>query len=172
MLLQHQRRLVQNRQGAVFDDTVGLYVAEHGDLFKDRPLQRLVAAQHDDVRGDAHALQFFYRVLSGLGFVLVAAPEEGDQGHVDEQGVLPTLLQAHLPGCLQEGLAFDVAGGAANLGNDHIGPGLPPHAVDKILDFLGYMGDDLNSLPQVLAPALLVQHVPVDLAGGQVGKAV
>lgn len=34
------------------------------------------------------------------------------------------------------------------------------------------MRDHLNGGTQVLAPALLVQHVPIDLAGGQVGKAV
>ena len=34
------------------------------------------------------------------------------------------------------------------------------------------MGDHLHGLPQILAPALLVQHVPVDLAGGEVRVAV
>ena len=32
------------------------------------------------------------------------------------------------------------------------------------------MGDDLHGGAQVLPPALLVQHVPIDLAGGKVGK--
>ena len=34
------------------------------------------------------------------------------------------------------------------------------------------MGDHLDRGTQVFAPALLVQHVPVDLAGGEVGEAV
>ena len=111
-------------------------------------------------------------MLGGLGLVLVAAVEEGHQSHVDEEGVLPPLLQTHLPGRLQKGLALDVAGGAADLGDDHIRVGGLPHPVDKILDLLGDVGDDLHRLAQIFAPALLVEHVPVDLAGGEVGVAI
>ena len=91
---------------------------------------------------------------------------------MDEQGVAPARLQAHLPGGLQERLALNVAGGAADLRDDHVSPGLLPHGVDKVFDFIGDVGDHLDGLPQVLAPALLVEHVPVDLAGGQVGVLV
>ena len=172
VLLQHQRRLVQHRQGQVFDDAVGFDVAEHGDLVEDRLLQRFVAAQHDDVRGDAHALQFLDGVLGGFGLVLVAAPQEGHQRYMNEQGVVLALLQADLTRGLQKGLALDVAGGAADFGDDHVGPGLAAYAVDEVLDLLGDVGDDLHGLPQVLAPALLVEHIPIDLAGCQVGVLV
>ena len=59
--------------------------------------------------------------------------------------------------------------GAADLGDDHVGLGALGQIVDVALDLVGDMGDDLHGLPQVGALALLVQHVPVDLAGGQVG---
>ena len=72
-LLQHQRRLIEHRQGAVFQHAVGLYVAEQGDFLEDALLQRLVAAQDDDIRADAHALQLLDRVLGGLGLVLLGA---------------------------------------------------------------------------------------------------
>ena len=87
-------------------------------------LQRLVAAQHDDVRVDAHALQLLDGVLGGLGLVLVGATEERHQRHVDEQAVLPPYLQSDLPDGLQEGLGLDIADGAADLGDDHIRVGL------------------------------------------------
>lgn len=45
---QHQRRFVQARQRDIFNDAVGLYVAEQGDLLENRGLQRLIAAQHDE----------------------------------------------------------------------------------------------------------------------------
>ena len=172
LFLQHQRRLVEDGQGSVFDDAVGLYVAEHGDLPENRGLQRLVAAQHDNVRRDAHALQLLHGMLGGLGLVLVAAPQEGHQGHMNVEGVLLPLLQAHLTGGLQKGLALDIAGGAADLGDDHVRLSLLPQAVDKALDLLRDVRNHLHRLPQVLAPPLLVQHVPVDLPRGQVGKAV
>ena len=71
--LQHQGRLVEDRQGPVFDDTVGLDVTEEADLPEDALLQGLVAAQDDDIRADAHALQLLDRVLGGLGLVLLGA---------------------------------------------------------------------------------------------------
>ena len=88
---------------------------------------------------------------------------------MDEAAVVAALLQAHLPDGLQEGLALDIAGGAADLGNDHIGLGGGSHVVDVALDLVGNVGDDLDGLAQIGTLTLLVQHVPVHLAGGQVG---
>ena len=172
LVLQHQRRLIERRQRAVFDDAVGLDVAEHGDLAEDLRLQRLVAAQHDDIRRDAHALQFLDGVLGGLGLVLVAAAQKRDKRHMDKERVLAPLLKADLARGLQKGLAFNVTGGAADLGDDHVGICLRSHMVDKVLDLLCDVRDDLHGLSEVLAAPLLVQHVPVDLAGGKVGPAV
>ena len=87
---------------------------------------------------------------------------------MDEAAVLLALLEAHLTDGLEEGLALDVAGGAADLGNDHIGLGGRGQIVDIALDLVGDVGDDLNGLAEVSALTLLIQHVPVDLAGGEV----
>ena len=91
---------------------------------------------------------------------------------MDKEAVLPAHLQGDLPDRLQEGLGFDVADGAADLGDDHVGVGLTAHAVDEFLDLVGDMGDHLDRRAKVFSPALLVQHVPVDPAGGQVGPLV
>ena len=40
--------------------------------------------------------------------------------------------------------------------------------IDVALDLVGNVGDDLHGLAQISALTLLVQDVPVDLAGGQV----
>ena len=91
---------------------------------------------------------------------------------MDKERVLLSLLETDLPGRLQEGLTFNVTGGAADLGDDHVGIRLRSHMVDKVLDLLRDVGDDLHGLSEVFAATLLVQHVPVDLAGGKVGPAV
>ena len=44
--------------------------------------------------------------------------------------------------------------------------------IDKVLDLVGDVRDDLHGLAQILAAALLVEHVPVHLAGGEVGVLV
>ena len=107
-------------------------------------------------------------MLGRLGLVLVGAGDVGHQHHMDEAAVVAALLQAHLTDGLQEGLALD----AADLGNDHIGPGGGSHVVDVALDLVGDVGDDLDGLAQIGTLTLLVQHVPVHLAGGQVGVLV
>ena len=166
---QHQRGLVQTGQGDVLDNAVGLHIAEHGNLFENGLLQRLIAAQDDDVRSDAHALQFLYGVLGGLGLMLVGTTQERDQGYMNKQAVFMTNLQGDLSDGFQEGLGFNVANGAANFCDDHVRIGLLAHPVDEVFDLVGHMGDDLNRGAKVFAPAFFVQHVPVDLTGGQVG---
>ena len=88
---------------------------------------------------------------------------------MDEQAVLLANFQRDLPNGLQEGLGLDIADGAADLRNHHVGVCLFAHAVHEFLDLIGDVRNDLHGRAEVFAPALLVQHVPVDLAGGQVG---
>ena len=83
-------------------------------FWKMEDFQRLIAAQNDDIRLDAHALQFLDRVLCGLGLMLVGATEERHQRHVDEQAVLLPYFQRDLAHRLQEGLGLDITDGAAD----------------------------------------------------------
>ena len=167
--VQHQRALVEARHGQVLDDALRLDVAEGADLAADIAAHAAVCAQDDDVGAYAHALQLLDRVLGRLGFVFVRAGDVRHQHHMDEAAIVPSLLQPHLTDGLKEGLALDIAGGAADLGNDHIGFGRGGQIVDVALDLVGDVGDDLYRLSKISALTLLVQHVPVHLAGGQVG---
>ena len=169
LLLQHHGGLIQGGQGAVFNDAVLFHIAKQGDLLENALFQRLVAPQHDHIRLDPQALELFHGVLGGLGLVFVGAPEERHQGHMDEEAVLPAHLQGNLPHRLYKGLGFNVSDGAADLRDHHVRLGLLAHPVDELLDLVGDMGDDLDSGAQVCPLPLLVQHIPVDLAGGQVG---
>ena len=168
-LLQHQRRFIQTGQRDVLNDAVGLYIAEHGDFLENRRLQRLVAPEDNEVGIDPHALKLLDRVLGGLGLVLIGALEEGHQRHMDKEAVLPAHLQRDLPDSLQKGLGLNIADGAADLGDDHVGVRLLTHPIDKFLDLIGDVGDHLHGGAQILPPALLVQNVPVHLTGGEVG---
>ena len=87
---------------------------------------------------------------------------------MDIAAVLGALLQTDLTDGLQEGLALNVAGGAADLGDDDVRLGALGQIIDVALDLVGNVGDDLHGLAQISALTLLVQDVPVDLAGGQV----
>src|SRR3546814_2863803 len=73
-------------------------------------------------------------------------------------------LGADLADRLQERQGFDVAHGAADLHQPHVvtvGGG-----VDAALDLVGDVRDHLDGGAQVVAGALLADHVLVDLAGG------
>ena len=91
---------------------------------------------------------------------------------MDKQAVAAADLGRHLTDGFEEGLGLDIARGAADLGDDHVRRGLFADRVDEGLDLVGDMRDDLYGLAQVFACALLVEHVPVYLAGGQVGELV
>ena len=169
-LLQHQRGFVQDRQGGVFDHAVRADVAEVGDLADDRRILDLfIRAQHDDIGVHAHALQLLHGVLGGLGFMLARGAQVGHQGNVDVQRVVGAHLAAYLADGLDEGLAFDIARGAAHLGDDHVRVGLFAYLIDEVLDFIGHMGNDLHRAAQVFAPALAAEHTGEHLAGGEVG---
>ena len=168
-LLQHQRRFVKAGESDVFYDAVQLHVAEEGYLFEYGILERLVAAEDYYIGVYAHALKLLYGMLGGLGLVLIGAPEEGHQRHMDKEAVLPAHLQRDLPDSLQKGLGLNIADGAADLGDDHVGVRLLAHPIDKFLDLIGDVGDHLHGGAQILPPALLVQNVPVHLTGGEVG---
>ena len=167
--LQHQRRFVQAGNGHVFNDAIPLHIAKQRDLFENGFFQRLIAAQHDDIGMNAHALQLLHGMLGGLGFMLVRAPQEGHQRHMDKQAVFPAHFQGNLPNGFQKGLGFDVADGAADLGNYHVGVRPLAHAIYKFLDFIGDVGNHLHREAQIFAPALPVEHIPVYLAGGEIG---
>ena len=101
--------------------------------------------------------------------MLLASADIGHKGNVNIEGIFAPDFQADLADSFKEGLAFNIAGGAAHLGNDHVRAGLFAHAVDEFLDFVGDVRNYLNRFSEIFAPALFVKHVPVDLAGGKVG---
>ena len=166
--LQHQGHLVEQIRRQVGDGVLHRDVAEQGDLLQDVPGDGLVAAAHDHVGLDAQAQQLLGGVLGGLALQLPGAGDGYDEGNVDEHDVVPPPLRRHLADGLQKGLGLDVPHGAADLHNGHVGAG-GVQGVDPPLDLPGDVGDDLHRGPQIVPPALPVEHVPVHLAGGDGG---
>ena len=167
LLLQHQRHLVQRLRVQVLNDVLRGHVAELGQLLPHLHGHGVVAATHQHVRLDALGLELLDGVLGGLGLELLGGLQVGDQRDVDEQHVLPGHLPLELAQRLDEGLALDVADGAADLGDDHVL--VLGDAVQLALDLVGDVGNDLHRAAVVCAAALLVQHRPEDLAGGDGG---
>ena len=85
-----------------------------------------------------------------------------------EQTVGLALFDAHLPCSFKEWLALDVPDGSSDFGYDHIAVTLCADTVYEFLDLVGDVRDDLDCTAEVFPFALLVQHVPVHLTGGEV----
>ena len=107
-------------------------------------------------------------MLSGLGLLLARRPQVGHQGHVDITDVVPAHVLAELADRLQEREDLDVAHRAADLGDDDVDV-LGPQALDPEFYLVGDVGDDLDRLAQVLAPALFANNRLVNGASGGVG---
>ncbi len=78
-------------------------------------------------------------------------------------------LGAHLADRFEERQRLDVAHRATDL--DQADVGATGAVADAVLDLVGDVRDDLHGAAEVVAAALLVEHVAVDLAGGDVRQA-
>ena len=85
-----------------------------------------------------------------------------------EQAVFPARLKRHLPHSLNERLRLNVAYCAADFGYDNIGTRLFAEAVYEFLYFVCDVRNYLNRGAEVFPAALLVEHVPIHLAGCEV----
>ena len=159
-----QRHFVDAGQVFALDHAVLGHVAEGGDLVQKSPLQMLFRPQDQDVRLDAHPLQFLDGMLGRLGLQFPGRPEVGDVGQVDAQGPSGE-FPAELPDRLHERSALDVADGAADLGDDEVELPLGCIGHDPALDFVGDVRDHLDRLPEIISPTLLVDDRLVDLPG-------
>ena len=90
---------------------------------------------------------------------------------MDVADVVPSDVAPELADGLDEGDDLDVADRAADLHDDHVDV-LGAEGADALLDLVGDVRDDLDGLPQIVAPALLGDDRRVDPAGGGVGPLV
>ena len=93
---------------------------------------------------------------------------------MQEEDVLAADVVAHLTGRLQERLRLDIADGAADFGDHHVGP-VPVgvrlgHRQDATLDLVGDVRDDLDGVAQVLAAALLGDHRRIHLSRSDIRR--
>ena len=168
---QHQGHFIEDGGRKVGDGVFRRDVAEQRDLVQHIPGDLPVAAAEDHIRLDAQAQKLLGGVLGGLALELPGAGDRDNEGDVDEHDVLPSPLRGHLPDGFQERLGLDIAYRAADLHDSHVGAG-GVQGVDPPLDLPGDVGDDLHRAPQKVAPPLLAQDLPVDLAGGYGGVSV
>ena len=105
-------------------------------------------------------------MLGGLGLYLAGGFNVGDKGQMNEQRVFLAQIPAQLADGLDEGQPFDVADGATDLNDGHIGTTI--QLQNRLLNFIGDVRDHLHRSTQVFPTTLLHDHRIVNPAGGVV----
>lgn len=171
LLVEHLRDLVDGVDVPHRDDRVLRHVGEQRDLRALVVGDGAVGAAQQRGRLHADLAQLLHRVLGRLGLELAGAGDERHQRQVHERGLVAAQAQAHLTRGFQERQRFDVAHRAANFHDRHIRLAVVRSlgaALDKGLDLVGDVRNDLHRLAEILTATLLADHGFVDLAGGEV----
>ena len=101
--------------------------------------------------------------MGGLGFQFTGSLDEGHQRYVHNHHVLWADLQDKLPDCFKERQSLDVAGRAADFGNENVARLLFGEGAQAAFDFVRDVGDDLDGVAQVIAFALTGEHGFINL---------
>ena len=107
----------------------------------------------------------------GLVFSSLGRLDVRHERDVHDDDILRADFQDELPDRLEKGQALDVAGGAADFGDDDVARLLGAELAQARLDLVGDVRDDLHGLAEVIAAPLLIEHGLVDLAAGGVVRA-
>ena len=171
LVMEHLRNLV---------DRVDVPDRNHGvlrDVREQRNLGALVfrnlsvGAAQQHVRRNADLAQFLHAVLGRLGLEFACRGNVRHQRQVHEGHAVAAQAQVHLTGGFKERQRLDVADRTADLDDGDVGMAVPRRtraALDKGLNFIGDVRNDLNGLAEILAAALLADHRFVDLARREV----
>ena len=123
--LKHERDFVDGVVDVFFfDDGLERDVAKKGDFLANIFVERFFAATDNDVRRDTDFAEFGDGLLSGFGLEFAGGFDEGDVSNVEEDGVVVANLEGEFANGFEKREALDVAGGAADFGDDNIRLGL------------------------------------------------
>ena len=85
---------------------------------------------------------------------------------MNEDGVVAAEVLAHLADGFEEGEGLDIADGSANFDDGYVA--VLGDLAHGVLDFVGDVGDDLDSFPEVVSATLFGDDLLVDASGGEV----
>ena len=168
---EHERQFVDGGLDVEFlDDGLKGDVAEEGYFFADGVGEGLFGAADDDVGLDALFHESADGVLGGFGLDFAGGLQVWDERQVNVEDVCAADIMPELADGLKERLAFDVADGAADFGDDDVDV-VGGDFGDGGLYLVGDVRDDLDGGAEVLAAALAGDNGFIDAAGGVVGIA-
>ena len=165
--LEHEGDLVDRFDVRHGHDRFARHVREQSDLLLEVGCDRHFRATDDRVRLDADRAQRLHGMLRRLRLHLLTV-DDGHQGAVHVEHVLPAEVVLHLPDRLEERKALDVADSPAHLDDHGIDLRVARGAEDLLLDHIRDVRNDLHRRPQVVAASLAGDDLLVDLPGRHV----
>ena len=169
LVLHHERNLIDGIGSQVLNNSLFLNVTEQGQLLLHILGQGLFSTAYQDIRLDTDTAKLLYAVLGRLGLQLTGSRNIRHQGNMDVEHIVPAYFLLHLADSLHKWQGLDITYSTTDFGNNHIGTITSSYIIDTLLDFIGNMRNNLYSLAQIIATALLVENIPVYLAGGDIG---
>src|SRR5579862_3728627 len=139
-----------------------MHVAEKRDFALQIAAQLPVAAANQNIGLNSDAEQFLHAVLRRLGFQFAGGGDKRYQREMNEQNILRSHLQAHLPNRFQEWKRLNIADRAADF-NDHHVDSIRNFA-ERSFNFVGDVRNHLHRLAQVIAAALFRDNRFVEAA--------
>ena len=146
--------------------TFGPHIAEQCNLAALILRNRPVATAEQDLRLDAHAEQFLHRMLGRLGLQLTSRGDIGHQRQMQKQAARRAQLIGQLPYGFKKGQALNIAHRAADFDEDEI-IGLSI-GLNRFLDGIGDMRNDLDGGAEIIPPPLLGDHLGIEPPRGPV----
>src|SRR5438067_4859237 len=159
---EHERDLVDGRHVLGGDDRFFVDVAEQRDLALDVRVEEAIGPAQQDVRLNADRSQIADAVLRRLRLQLAGGADERNERQMNVERVVAADVLTELTDGLEEGQALDVADRAADFDEHDVG--VPRHAADRVLDFIGDVRDHLHRAAEIIAAAFLLNDALVNLA--------
>ena len=137
-------------------------VAEKRDFALQIAAQLPVAAANQNIRLNSDAQQFLHAVLRRLCLQFAGRGDKRHQREMNEQNILRTHLQAHLPNRFQEWKRLNVTHRAADFNDHHVNR--IRNLAECSFNFVGDVRNHLHSLSEVIAAPLFRDNRFVEAA--------
>lgn len=188
LLLEEEGNVVCRRNVVDGNDLLGFDLAEHGDLIDRTLLQWYITSASNlpqsalplqiqngrthQIRHQTSPSDITNSLLCGLGLLL--SLNDRNKRNMDLQEIVLSCPSLQLSHSLDKRRTLDISDSSSQLNNAHIRrligiiDGDACYTLDPILNRIGQMRHDLDSLSQVVTATLALNDVLVDLAGSDV----
>ena len=143
-------------------------IAEHRKFLPHFEVERHFGAANEHLGLDADLAELRDALLGWLGLEFPRRLDERHKRHMHDDRVVVADLENELADGFQKRQSLDVAGRAADFGDQHIGAGILRDGANAVFDLIGDVRNHLHGLAEVVPAAFLHQHGFVDLAAREV----